>query len=339
MKKIYHLVALCCLFLLSQVQAKVITVSNKEGDIAPHKTIESALLEAVDGDIIYVSGSPTTYGDFNISKQVTLIGSGHNPENQDPLISQLGSVTLGTNSSGSKIIGFRITSITNSSGIEVNDIEIKRNRITGQSSISINIGSNSKNWVIEENILLAVLYTNADPAFLQLHTIKNNILNNVTSIRYSFFINNVFINPSGIFFSSISNSFSNNIFFQNNLNSSFGTQIFNCDFNYNIFFGSNNPTSLPTVNNNNGENNIFSNPLFVSVPNNSFSYNFDYNLQATSPGLNAGNDETDIGLFGGMGYSVSGEPAIPKVTLLNILNPSVPQSGDLNVRIEGKSNN
>ena len=72
---------------------------------------------------------------------------------------------------------------------------------------------------------------------------------------------------------------------------------------------------------------------------NSFRYTFDYSLQPSSPGVNAGTDGTDIGIFGGIGFSITGEPDdLPVVTRFDILNPMVPQNGSLRVRIEGRAN-
>jgi len=79
--------------------------------------------------------------------------------------------------------------------------------------------------------------------------------------------------------------------------------------------------------------------MFVNIPFRPFSYDHDFNLHLGSPGIKAGTDGTDIGVFGGIGHTVSGVPAVPKVTLFDIVNPVVPQNGDLNVRIEGRANN
>ncbi|TVP49637.1 MAG: hypothetical protein EA341_08935 [Mongoliibacter sp.] len=319
------------------VQAAVITVSNRPGDIANFTSISDAINAAADGDIIYVSGSATSYGSFTLAKRLTLVGSGHNPDNDNGLVSQLGSVTLVTGSSGSEIIGFRIAGISWSNPSDViNNINLQRNNIG-----SIAINGNSKEWIIQENIINSIS-SSSGITFEENLIIRNNIItSSISNLRYSLFTNNVFTATFAGAFSTIQfNSFSNNIFFQNDLNSDFtNARIQNCTFNNNIFFGSSNPTSLPTINGNSGQDNIFANPQFVNVPNNTFDYNQDFNLQGSSPGINAGTDNTDIGLFGGAGYTVSGTPAIPEVTLFNILNPIVPQNGNLNVRIEGKANN
>lgn len=322
------------------MQAKVITVSNREGDIAQHATMESALSEAVDGDIIYVQGSPLSYQSFTINQRLTLIGSGHRPAGTDPFVSTLGEVVLDEGSSGTEIIGFNISSIRTVVLREVNNVVVKRNNISF--GVGINFGSNSRNWKIEENIINRISSSSSGTSE-EAHLIRNNIIFSfVSGVKFSTFAHNVFTFSSPIFSPQgvQSNNFVNNIFFQNNLLADFAAnRIVGCTFNHNIFFGPNNPSSIPEGNANVGLNNIFANPQLVNVQNNSFNYGFDYGLSPGSPGINAGVDDVDIGLFGGIGFSVSGEPSIPQVTLFNILNPIVPQNGNLNIRIEGRANN
>lgn len=344
MKTFYIILVLCCFFAVSALDAQVIrTFSNIEGETSEFSNLQEVINASSDGDFIYVSSSPNTYGNLTINKRLTLVGSGHNPETNDPLISQLGQVTLAAGSSGSQIIGFRIFLLTFSgSATEINDITIKRNNLNQTVSTAISINSNSRNWTIEENII-GRIGSNSGPGFQELHLIRNNIIVGfVSGVKFSTFSNNVFKTTGEIFTPQISqsNNIINNIFFQNNLNNDFAAnRLVNCTINNNIFFGPNNPTSLPEGNNNTGENNLFVNPLFANVPNNTFNYSNDYMLQASSQGINAGTDGSDIGLFGGIGYTVSGEPAIPQVSILNILNSIVPQNGNLNVRIEGRANN
>lgn len=337
MKIFYKFFTLVCFLAAFQTQAAIITVSNRPGDIAQFTDIGNAINAAAEGDIIYVSGSATSYGDFTLTKRLVLIGSGHNPNNNNQLVSELGTVTLQPVASGSEIIGFNLVMLRNSTNNEaINNINLQRCRIQ-----LININRISREWIIQENIINN-LSSSGSVNFEKNLIIRNNIIRGeVQVVRYSLFTNNVFTSPRAFTLSTSEfNLFINNIFFQNNLNSDFdNNRIQNCNFINNVFFGATNPTSLPILNGNIGQDNIFANPQFVNVPDNNFSYNQDFNLQVGSPGINSGTDNTDIGLFGGVGFVVSGAPAIPEVTLFNILNPIVPQNGNLNVRIEGRANN
>ncbi|MGY6520118.1 MAG: hypothetical protein ACXIUD_00195 [Mongoliitalea sp.] len=335
MKTIYSLFVTCLLLTAVTLEAQVVrTYSNRPGESIEFANLQEVIDASADGDFIYVSGSATSYGSITINKRINLIGAGHNPDTADGLTSTLGTVTFAEGASNSRLSGFSAGLITYSGNPSINEVQIQR-----INAPTLWVG-NFQGWVIEENIItnfqsfsLAELEEN--------FVVRNNIFVNVVSgIRHSIFSNNVFLGGA-IFSNSFTNIFTNNIFIRNNLNSNFtsATAIVNCTFNNNIFFGPDNPTSLPLSNGNTGENNIFADPLFVNVPNNAFNYAFDYNLQAGSPGLTGGFEGSQIGLFGGIGFTIGGEPAVPQVTLLNILNPIVPQNGDLNVRIEGRANN
>ncbi|EON78919.1 hypothetical protein ADIS_0512 [Lunatimonas lonarensis] len=337
----YRFLVLGCLLAVWQVEAKVITVNNREGATADHSTMAGALDAAENGDVIYVSGSPILYDDFTIRKKVVLIGTGHNPSGAGGLVSQLNKVVLDMGSSGTEIIGFSINLIDIGIVSEIEDVKISRNYLINN---TLYLSSLAKRWFIEENII-GNIFKFIDPTDLSLeqkHVIRNNIITGVVNnIFFSDFINNVFTYPVVGAFESVRNcQFLNNIFFQNDLSADFDLpRITFSSFLNNIFYGPSNPNSLPMEHGIEGEGNIFANPQFVNVQENSFRYTFDYSLQPSSPGVNAGTDGTDIGIFGGIGFSITGEPDdLPVVTRFDILNPMVPQNGSLRVRIEGRAN-
>ncbi len=74
----------------------------------------------------------------------------------------------------------------------------------------------------------------------------------------------------------------------------------------------------------------------MNVASNSFSYAYDFSLQATSPGKNAGTDGTDIGIYGGAKpfVDMTGSPAIPQMKSIQILNPVIPAGDSLRVIIK-----
>lgn len=85
-------------------------------------------------------------------------------------------------------------------------------------------------------------------------------------------------------------------------------------------------------------------PKFVNkYTGNSYNDLDNYNLQASSPGKNAGTDGTDIGIFGGQypfpksvqaSYVHCVTPVIPVVRDLIIQNSSVPANGTLNFSVK-----
>jgi hypothetical protein len=162
--------------------------------------------------------------------------------------------------------------------------------------------------------------------------------------------NNLFISPNSYGLNlSRSTAFDNNIFIGQDF---IGTNdIQNCSFNNNIFYCLNN--TLPTSTTNTFANNITGvNPGFVNAPGvtSPSLYNFDdthnYNLASGSPGIGAGTNGANIGIYGGTyawpeggaagsGFMYSQEANIPQVNRMDVLNSSVQQNGTLNVNVVG----
>lgn len=59
------------------ISAKTLRVNNVAGAMAPYTTVTAALEAAADGDVIILEGSPTSYGDFEVTKAVTIQGNGY----------------------------------------------------------------------------------------------------------------------------------------------------------------------------------------------------------------------------------------------------------------------
>ena len=103
----------------------IITVDNNVPSGAMYLDLQQAIDAANNGDIIYVSGSETRYGDITIDTRLTLIGTGHkrNPGIQIPLVSRIASVSFsegfGLTSDSSKIIGFQIDFSLQSSSLKI----------------------------------------------------------------------------------------------------------------------------------------------------------------------------------------------------------------------------
>lgn len=103
---------------------------------------------------------------------------------------------------------------------------------------------------------------------------------------------------------------------------------------------------------NTGSGNIIGqNPLFTTNANpDAYNTLDNYRLQASSPGKNAGNDGTDIGIYGGAfpfpsggaigsGFDTGAMPAIPQVTNLTVQTPTLAPGAQLKVTIQATVNN
>jgi len=130
----------------------------------------------------------------------------------------------------------------------------------------------------------------------------------------------------------------NNIFFKNDplgsvrtVNGGYYCQ--SCEYKNNIYFLTNNP---PPVNGN-SSGNLNADPQFVNYPiaGAPFSFDYNYHLQSSSPGINYGLDGKDLGMWGGASPVNAGfEPPIPRIYELNVSNSNVPAGGIIQLTIK-----
>ncbi|MBW6499337.1 MAG: hypothetical protein K0B09_13175 [Bacteroidales bacterium] len=326
--------------------ATVHTVSNNQNSPGQFTSLQAAIDAASPGDTIYVSGSPTSYGSIDLNKQLTLIGAGYHPNNQFQFKTQVNYIYLKiftgaptTNPSGSKIMGFEVTNTIYCWENNINNVTVQLNKAN-----SINLyGKTCDGWIIKNNIVQSIEGSTVN---------STNILiyNNIITYYIRYFTNASVLIANNIF---SRNSAATNIFsyvqyatVANNIVYGMSTAGCNyCTFNNNISYGGNQTTF--EYDNNTGQNNLEGvTPQFVSAASYDFSFDNDYHLAAGSPGIGAGTDGTDIGIYGGIyafpsggevPYQTSPVPPIPQVVNMNILNSVLPEGGTLQVEVEGKS--
>ncbi len=323
--------------------ATVITVSNNINSPGQYNNLQAAVNAASNGDTIYVHGSPTNYGGAVIKKRLTLIGTGHKPNKVNTLVSQLGTITLDTVSavsgaSGTKIIGFSLNGVTGYGGTGgTKNIRISRNYFVAGGTKAV---VTSKGWTFENNIIgsgSVNVKNNASIIF------RNNIFDNsyiLSSNQPTVIIsNNIFLGGSPLTaFSLVSNALiANNIF---SGSSPKGTSTDNNTFSNNITYQTAYDT-IPFGTNIGSGNIIAKDPKYKNVTANNFSYAFDFALDTISPGLNAGTDGKDVGIYGGaMPFvDMTGSPAIPQIKSLGILNPLIPAGDSLRIIIKANKQN
>ncbi|WP_210487146.1 hypothetical protein [Rufibacter aurantiacus] len=334
MKKIILLITVA--LFLGELQAKVLTVSNRAGNSAQYKTVPAAITAAAAGDTIYIHGSETSYGDVTIDKKLTLMGTGHNPKKELALVSTLGTVTVDAfngGASGTSLIGLRIGSVSNATYGQ-KDVTIKRCRIDSYIYAFGSTGGISTNWIIENCIFPYVQISN-DKTNVYNFLIRNNIITQGLYGTHTCVIdNNVFIGSSAAFSDVHYAIIQNNVFY-----GATPKGAANSTFNNNITF-SPSDSALPYGTNGGSLNKVNVDPKFTKFTANvGFSYDHDYRLQASSPGKNAGTDKTDIGIYGGIGFSETGEPPVPVVRVFTILNGVVAPNGKLNIKISAEAKN
>lgn len=358
----HYLIPIVLILSITTSQATIHTVSNDPNRPGQFTTIMAALNAANPGDTVYVSGSATPYSEsVVINKRIVLIGAGYNSSNQLNLSTVLTSNltlnkdNLGNDASGSVIMGFKMPDLRYS-GQPTSNIQILRNQFTGSISVYGNNWSiiNNLTWGISgyspTNVLIQgnIITTGISGGFSQPSVIidhnlflYNNFSWAISGVQFATISNNIFAcPPSTAFFSGVtSNSFVNNLTSSSVISNTSPT---------NSFAGGPNTSS---------GNFVGTNPGFVNAPVNggvSLGYVYDpnanYRLQSTSPGKNAGTDGTDLGIYGGpfpfpsggapgSGFDTSAPPPIPKVTTMNIQNPSLVPGAQLKVTIQATVNN
>lgn len=334
------LVLFICLFALN-ASATIRTVSNYAPVPAQYTNINAAITAANPGDTIYVHGSPTTYPTTTVTKRIVLIGAGYNPKNDFPYVSQVfQQILIYLAANGSSFIGISSSDIIHAVGAAtdtIRDLTFKNCRLyQGQFSIG---GKNYMNILIENCIFSDnTLYFTSGSATVQLGLVIRNCIfsNTVVQVESNSIVDHcIFIGGNTTyraFTNSASSTFSNNIFHSRTISAVDAT---NCIFNNNLTF--NCSTNILPLAGNSGTGNITNlDPLFVSYPalptNIAFTHN--YRLQATSPGINAATDGTDLGVYGGnFLFSMTGEPPfMPVMRKLDIYNTTVPFNGTLDIR-------
>lgn len=335
--KNFSLVFLICLLTYS-LEATVLVVDNNPGSTAQYTTIISAINAAAPGDTIYVQGSTIDYSGnclHNINKKIILLGPGHKPANQTNLNARITgcgpAISLITGATGTVIMGFWLSGSIWATTGTVDSLVITNNYITDNIDISGNDHVIANNVIQGTNPGIDLNGGGGTNIFIRNNIIAGRIQDfNSPTVEIS---NNVFIINAAAF-QAVSNSFvRNNIFLKAN-----PSGISNATFLNNITYLTTdtvpNGTSTGSGNINNTD------PQFINVSSaaTQFSYSYNYQLQNTSPGKNAGTDGTDIGVFGGLTpFKPGGETFLPVIRQMTITNPIVPSGTDINVTITAET--
>lgn len=351
MKKTF--ITMILMLALIKLNAAILQVNNSTNSPVTFTNVTDAITAANNGDTIYIAGTIYPYGNFTITKEITILGTGANPQKQLPYVSSVGEIDMTSNLSHVKISGLYITGRlllapgTNYLSVEYcffSAMHIQLNNNCNNTKISGNIFYNysQTRWRNIDGFDQCGGYYGACTNLL----IENNVFNGSISglnIPGTVIQNNIFLvnnpafdginvyNNGGCYTTSyISNAtIQNNIFYRAD-----PTQFTSgCTFNNNITYHPSNTFSALS-----GTGNLDNiNPDFINFPaaGDYFGWAYNFNLQAVSPGNNAGTDGTDIGIYGGtFPVTTSGETYnMPVVRQMNITNTNVPQNGNINVKI------
>jgi len=351
MKKQITLLTAILTFFAFTVNATIWTVSNNPDSPGQYTSLQMAVDSSGVHDTILVAGSPTSYGNVTLKWSLTLIGAGYNnPYGYNTTVERISltrfNVSIGA--SDTRIMGFNVGNRIDLSGYYGGTLEqnLLENVVIERCSIAsyISFGgylSTYRNDTIRNCIFNSYLSFAASGNNLDNIIIHNNIFNGGyisgggIDLSSTYLKNNIFLNRNGNVFSSTNNMvIENNIFYQ-----ALPQGATNCAFNNNITF-MNNDNVIPGPNNVGSGNMVDVDPMYVNFPflGAPFSYSHDYHLQAGSPGINAGTDGTDIGVYGGMmPFEIGDNPYIPQMMEVTLPSgSSVPAGGTLNVHFTAK---
>lgn len=363
MKKRVYLVVASLLATALSLSAKVRTVSNYTPNSAQYSDVQTAINASNPGDTVYLHGSPVNYGNFTIDRKLCVIGAGYNlANNRYNYNTEVGTITFDSIKvlptlpkaiRGSMLVGLQFSSLNVGSYNYLRDLVIDR--------CEGNVYMAGIAWIIKNSwVYLNInpqIAMNANGTVYRLS--RNCTINNcfVTSLgngssttgAYGYapgVVANHCIFPNGVPYTTGA-VFLNNIFLENVYLPSSSTSYSGNVYNNNMTYKAN--STLPllpgTYNSGSGnKNNAF--PAFTSVNTYNLTsltlvYNsFDFTLDPTSQGYNAGTDGTSLGITGGAypmnGEDLGGRPRLPLMTELSILNPVINQGQPLNVRIKAK---
>jgi hypothetical protein len=315
-----------------------------------YTNIDSAMNHADNGDFIYLPGGTFTPAASNliINKSVNIIGTGHYPDSTLATGQSIinGNIIVLNTGSGGSVQGVYVTGIvrfgTGSGDNTIDGFSFSRCNIAGDIALCHNTSANNpltQNIFFSENVLQSVVnLSTAINVFFTKNIFNSYIVNTNGQVTFQ---NNIFLygynNCSTHLFHEIKGAtFSNNIIIKTQdcapvAGGTFtGNAFYNNIFNINITF--------PWSGNIGSGNIVGQHPDSIFISANPAPYTFDYlknfHLKATSLGINAGTDGTDIGIYGTTyPYKEGAVPVNPHIQSQSIATETDSQ-GNLSVIIK-----
>ena len=342
-----------------QIFATIRTVSNSPATLAQFNNIQSAINAATSGDTIYVHGSPNPYLAFTITdKQLVIIGPGWNPNKNLPFTAIIPGFTInGSLSSNTELQGLVVTTTMALNTDHPNNVRFIRNQFIN-SSVQLLQSGTYIGFLFEGNVFDNSFVHASTNSTYQNFLFQNNYfyesgccvngsINGFTNSINVLFNHNIWYGPStGTRDCFVSNcrflTITNNIFVKRNAANanSFST------FNNNITFtaGTNNPWAVNS-NTDAGGNVVNTDPQMVdqtAINGGTNNPLLDFTI-AAGPANNSGSDLKDMGFLfdavGSLNWLNSRGSRLPFLFSMNIINPTIPVGGTLNVAVEARKNN
>ncbi len=362
MKQLFSLLLLA---ITTSAFATVHTVSNTPVTLAQFNNIQTAVTAAVNGDTIYIHGSPNAYFAFTqTNKQLTFIGPGWTPDKNLAFLARIPGMTItGAGCANSEYQGLFFSSTIAINTTKPDNLRFIRNHFFNlsmqlqQGSVTYagylfegNIFDNSSVDVSTSSTYQNFLFQNNN--FYENGTVRDGNISGFTNSVNVLFDHNLWYGPGGGVRNCFSGSncqfltLSNNIFVRRNASSSNS----NSTFANNITFypaGSTAPAVPWTVNSNvNGGGNVDNlDPQMtnqVAVNGGTAASISDFTI-AAGPANNSGSDGKDMGFLfdaaGSLNWSNSRNSRLPRIFSMNVITPTVPVGGNVTINVDARISN
>jgi len=354
------------LSLAVQALATKHTVSNNQTNVAQFADIQSAVNAASNGDTIFVHGSPNIYTFFDLTdKALLFIGPGWAPDKNIALQAVIAGCNFRNSAapgspSGSELHGLvfstcvQLSNFAAGGDLGVDNLKI----IRCQFNSTVNHSLSASNNLYESCLFLTTVnFTNNSTTFTTNLLFQNNIffanqcctgtgisgLSNPTNVHFN---HNLFYSDGNV--SAFSNcsflTLSNNIFSKRNPASGLSNTTFTNNITFNC--GSTGDTAWIRNGNVDGGGNLAgTDPQMAdqaAVTGGTFSGLLDFSI-ASGAANNAGSDGKDLGLLfdvtGALNWNNARNGRFPRITQMNVVNPTIAPGGSLNVNVQAKVSN
>lgn len=333
MKALKILSLLLCMVSLSIHAQTTWIVNNNPNQYADFTTLQEAVDGANDGDVLMIQPSPTSYGDADILKSLTIVGGGYLKDYNASILgseweSEINNINLYLGSDGSIIKGIEVYTID----IYTSDILIEHCYFPYDNT-SINVdgtGSSSNLGLSWNNISNIKINKNRIHGDVYVRdTVENCVIRNNYLDRVVNSIDNHTLLVYNTFTQTVSPG--DNIIFYNNIVKSGSISECNtclsANISYNIASG-----SVPAIYNNIGD--IDMTTVFVSGATHAIIDD------PSNPAIGTGINGEDLGMHGGDDSYVSyGIPDHPEIYFLSSPAMQTPESGGLPVEVKVRTNN
>jgi hypothetical protein len=359
MRKYFLLIGIL-FFAATYTHAIIRTVSNSPSTLAQFNTIQAAINASSSGDTVYVHGSPNAYVAFTLTnKQLVIIGPGWSPNKNLPFSAVVPGFTItGATCANTEIQGMVATSTIIINVNHPDNLRFIRNQFFNLSILINESSVTYGGYLFEGNMFDNAQAGGTTGSTYQNFLFQNNYFfengtvldGNVAGFANSvnvLFSHNLWFGPG----SGSRNCFSSNCRFMTIANNIFvrrdaaNANSFST-FNNNITFNTANNTPWGSNSNvdagsnvNNQDPQMVAQAAVNAGTNNPLN---DFTI-AAGPANNSGSDGKDMGLLfdavGSLNWTTSRGSRLPFVFSMNIVNPTIPVGGTLNVQVEARKNN